>query len=584
MPVELYANSAQTTLAGALTSGATTLTVASSAPFPVPAPAAVPPTQFRARIDAELLIVTAVSGTTWTVTRAAEGTTAAAHSSGATVTHVVTASPLQSLMARNFGASSEMVLLSDYPGWESTTASVATAARDQAATAAWGGSYTRMLGIPHHPTASGHVWDAPLGYVEGMGLKGLGTSSREFNGAGDVQIQYSGASQFVAWVNGINRFIRFEDLLFSGAQTIPSASQFFVASGAMELRDSEFINCSWKFYQNVFDTPCTRVRIMGETYINNGSGTQLYLRGSDCKLLGEMFIDGYPMANDQYMVKISLNQSEIDRMYITPAPHMGILFTGTCAGLRARLVINGLTTMLGATGYATTAAFPAASTVTGQLFKANNDIKTYRSNGTTYDVFWDGVAPTNVTSLPGSPTQGQLVADTNDDVLIRHYRYDGSLWHGPKFHLSSTVASYDGTDGPGVTFQDVKGSLDLDLYIQQTGNYVVSGFRRGAVQILDCVDEISARIDHDYLNPHSSIYHYDIRDTNLPAGTAVKVRLTDNLGRPHLAGRVDTPRINASGEVQIEYPRRTAQWATRRPPSTLSTAPPSRRGRWRRGR
>jgi hypothetical protein len=46
------------------------------------------------RIDDEYLLVTAKSGTTFTVTRAAEGSTATSHSNGATVTHVLTAGGL----------------------------------------------------------------------------------------------------------------------------------------------------------------------------------------------------------------------------------------------------------------------------------------------------------------------------------------------------------------------------------------------------------------------------------------------------------------------------------------------------------
>jgi len=81
---EQYANNAQTTLAAAIAAADTTITVSSAAGFPSQP-------QFRIRIDNELLLVTAVSGTTWTVQRGVEGTTAAAHASGATVTHVLTA-------------------------------------------------------------------------------------------------------------------------------------------------------------------------------------------------------------------------------------------------------------------------------------------------------------------------------------------------------------------------------------------------------------------------------------------------------------------------------------------------------------
>jgi Tfp pilus assembly protein PilX len=70
---------ANTTLSGAMDASQTTLTVASSVGFPA--------TTFRIRIDDELLNVTGGFGTnTWTVSRGANGTTAASHSTSQTVT------------------------------------------------------------------------------------------------------------------------------------------------------------------------------------------------------------------------------------------------------------------------------------------------------------------------------------------------------------------------------------------------------------------------------------------------------------------------------------------------------------------
>ncbi len=63
--------------AGGITAAATTLTVASSAGFPT-----VP---FVVRIDSELMQVTQISGTVWTVTRGFDGTTAVTHANGAVV-------------------------------------------------------------------------------------------------------------------------------------------------------------------------------------------------------------------------------------------------------------------------------------------------------------------------------------------------------------------------------------------------------------------------------------------------------------------------------------------------------------------
>ena len=91
MPVDLFANAANTTLTANMLAGATSLTVTSSTPFPA---ASAATGQFRVIIDSELFTVTNVAGTTWTVTPGTEGTTQAAHASGAPVTAIVTAAAL----------------------------------------------------------------------------------------------------------------------------------------------------------------------------------------------------------------------------------------------------------------------------------------------------------------------------------------------------------------------------------------------------------------------------------------------------------------------------------------------------------
>jgi hypothetical protein len=89
MSTEQFSNNAATTLANAMNSSQTTLTVNDASLFPASA-------QFRIRIDStggsEIVLVTGGAGTTtWTVQRGIEGTTAISHASGDTVTEVLTA-------------------------------------------------------------------------------------------------------------------------------------------------------------------------------------------------------------------------------------------------------------------------------------------------------------------------------------------------------------------------------------------------------------------------------------------------------------------------------------------------------------
>lgn len=87
-----FTNNAQTTLALAASAGSTTISVASSTAFPTSG-------DFTILIGSELLLVTGVVGTSWTVARAQEGTSAAAHDSGATVQHVLTAAFLNTVQS-----------------------------------------------------------------------------------------------------------------------------------------------------------------------------------------------------------------------------------------------------------------------------------------------------------------------------------------------------------------------------------------------------------------------------------------------------------------------------------------------------
>jgi len=99
MTVEVFNKNLATTT---VSSGGTTApspgtsqswTVASSTGFPTASSSVSPPTQFHVADPSqptEMMAVTNVSGTTWTVTRGAEGTTPVAHTAGFTVYQVVT--------------------------------------------------------------------------------------------------------------------------------------------------------------------------------------------------------------------------------------------------------------------------------------------------------------------------------------------------------------------------------------------------------------------------------------------------------------------------------------------------------------
>ena len=104
MAVELFANQPSTVVSSGGTdapaSGTSqSWTVSSSGEFPSASSGASPPTLFHicdvaTGFTSEIIAVTNVSGTTWTVTRGAESTTPVAHAAGFTVQQTVTAGNL----------------------------------------------------------------------------------------------------------------------------------------------------------------------------------------------------------------------------------------------------------------------------------------------------------------------------------------------------------------------------------------------------------------------------------------------------------------------------------------------------------
>jgi hypothetical protein len=97
MATEKFANSASTTLATGIGSDDLSLVVADASAFPTQP-------QFRILLESEILLVTGVSGTTFTVTRGEEGTTPTSHGPGLVITQLLTAGALAQLQVDIQGA------------------------------------------------------------------------------------------------------------------------------------------------------------------------------------------------------------------------------------------------------------------------------------------------------------------------------------------------------------------------------------------------------------------------------------------------------------------------------------------------
>lgn len=132
-------NNPTSTLSSSATSGAASLSVAAPT-----APDAWPTTgQFRVLIDTELIVVTAASGSATTLTvvaRAAEGTTAAAHSAGANLDIVLTDGAFTATAVRSIAKSGSSKLFGDVTLTPGTNVTLTQVANDIVIAAAAGGA------------------------------------------------------------------------------------------------------------------------------------------------------------------------------------------------------------------------------------------------------------------------------------------------------------------------------------------------------------------------------------------------------------------------------------------------------------
>ncbi len=147
MAIEQLINGAgRSTLSSSMDSSQTTLVVASATPFPTI-------NNFRVRVGNELMKVTAVSGTTFTVTRGQEGTSASSHPSGTNVDYELTNAALAAIRA-------EMYSVGAYASRPSATrAGAIYAANDGFALSRYDGSAWQEWGPIYPITPPSTTWD-----------------------------------------------------------------------------------------------------------------------------------------------------------------------------------------------------------------------------------------------------------------------------------------------------------------------------------------------------------------------------------------------------------------------------------------
>jgi hypothetical protein len=115
MATILFANNAASTLSANITSGATTLSVANATAFPNPSAGQyflITMIPASSGVPGEIMQVTGVSGTTFTVVRGQEGTTPTAYSAGDAVANQLTAGSLENFQQTGVSSPNRIVTTS----------------------------------------------------------------------------------------------------------------------------------------------------------------------------------------------------------------------------------------------------------------------------------------------------------------------------------------------------------------------------------------------------------------------------------------------------------------------------------------
>jgi hypothetical protein len=151
MATEKFANNASSTLSSGISDTDLSLTVSSASSFPTSG-------QFRIKIENEILLVTSVASNVFTVSRGQEGTSAASHNSGSTVTHILTAGAIKYISPSSY---TEPVYIADPTNWIDTGATLLDARR-----------YSRFFivgntlyiygGLNSSNNSTNTIWSAPI--------------------------------------------------------------------------------------------------------------------------------------------------------------------------------------------------------------------------------------------------------------------------------------------------------------------------------------------------------------------------------------------------------------------------------------
>lgn len=185
-------------------------------------------------------------------------------------------------------------------------------------------------------SARTHSFNGTYALQNGLRIAGpLGGYEREF--AYSCVVTVLGQSLFTVPLAGV-KDISIRGICFNGTGANSWLAPTTDLGDGPIISDMNLRECGWNFFASIMQARHLRCSIE-RTYIDNGSGTQLYLSGSDnfYWLEGQSYISGHKLTTAQYYIRFGfMSKTQVGPVYITPEVATGVRVDGGYGGLRFR--------------------------------------------------------------------------------------------------------------------------------------------------------------------------------------------------------------------------------------------------------
>lgn len=385
----------------------------------------------------------------------------------------------------------------------------------------------------------------------GLGSSGdvryrLHITSRALSTYDAVQVRINNADDFLTFPTGFNvSDLQFSGWTLLGRENMASTQNAIVVPSGRALKDIRFRDWNMQWFYNQLWGPVGRFYVDGLCNWNNAINRVVDVGGSDGSVNGQWYMDSRALPAGNFLMKLSNSSFRVGKggqVYITPNSAGGLYAAGRVEGWDADVEVNGLgvqapeyctdTSQHVGTNLLGGSPSTAASAAPGLIFYDLTTNQWVWSNGTTWQVFYDGSAATSfddtATSFPVRPATGvtgkvyQNMTANSDfsggtggtNTTIRYWVYlTGYGWRGPSYWNQAAVPTvaagaghvmtpvYIGCDAPGIVTNQTRGSGRIGGSVALCGLApgIVNSSWTEAVEVIDAKDPLTVDVECSFV-------------------------------------------------------------------------------------